>query len=112
MGIDMFSRDKLEAAAGVKQPMVAFAKTNPDVRLIDGRFMEIQQAMGTPKRAPGPRGGAALSRRLHRGDEGLGLRRRRAQAQQPARRRGGAAGASELNGVVGLIQASQPSKTR
>src|SRR5262249_41568819 len=37
---------------------------------------------------PGPRGGAAISARLHRGDEGLGLRRRRAQAQQPARCRG------------------------
>lgn len=48
-GIDLFIKDKLDAAAGVKQPLVAFAKTNPDVRLIDGRFMEIRQAMGTPK---------------------------------------------------------------
>ncbi len=40
-GIDLFIKDKLDAAAGVKQPLVAFAKTNPDVRLIDGRFMEI-----------------------------------------------------------------------
>jgi polar amino acid transport system substrate-binding protein len=48
-GLDVFIKDKLEAAAGVKQPMVAFAKTNSNVRLIDGRFMEIRQAMGTPK---------------------------------------------------------------
>ncbi len=48
-GIDLFVRDKLEAAAGVKQPLVEYAKTNPNVRLIDGRFMEIRQAMGTPK---------------------------------------------------------------
>ena len=48
-GLDVFIKDKLEAAAGVKQPMVAFAKTNSSVRLIDGRFMEIRQAMGTPK---------------------------------------------------------------
>jgi len=48
-GIELFIKDKLEAAAGVKQPLVEFAKTNRNVRLIDGRFMEIRQAMGTPK---------------------------------------------------------------
>jgi polar amino acid transport system substrate-binding protein len=47
--IDLFLADKLEAAAGVKQPLVAYAKTNPDVRVMDGRFMMIEQAMGTPK---------------------------------------------------------------
>jgi polar amino acid transport system substrate-binding protein len=47
--IDLFLADKLEVAAGVKQPLVAYAKTNPDVRVMDGRFMVIQQAMGTPK---------------------------------------------------------------
>jgi polar amino acid transport system substrate-binding protein len=47
--IDLFLKDKLEAAAGVRQPLVAYAKTNPGVRVMDGRFMEIQQAMGTPK---------------------------------------------------------------
>ena len=48
-GVALFVKDKLEAAAGVKQPLVAYAKTNPDVRMLDGRFMEIQQAMGTVK---------------------------------------------------------------
>jgi polar amino acid transport system substrate-binding protein len=48
-GIDLFVTQKLEAAAGVKQPLVAYAGTNPDVRIIDGRFMEIRQAMGTPQ---------------------------------------------------------------
>jgi polar amino acid transport system substrate-binding protein len=33
----------------VKQPTAAYAKTDPAVRLIDGRFMEIRQAMGTPR---------------------------------------------------------------
>jgi polar amino acid transport system substrate-binding protein len=47
--IDLFLTEKLEAAAGVKQPLVAYAKTNPNVRVMDGRFMEIQQAMGVPK---------------------------------------------------------------
>jgi polar amino acid transport system substrate-binding protein len=47
--LDMFLRDKLEAGAGVKQPVVAFAKEHPNTRLIPGRFMAIEQAMGTVK---------------------------------------------------------------
>ena len=48
-GVALFVNNKLEAAAGVKQPLAAYAKTHPDVRVIDGRFMEIKQAMGVPK---------------------------------------------------------------
>jgi polar amino acid transport system substrate-binding protein len=48
-GVDRFVREKLEAVAGVKQPIVAYAKAHPEVRVLDGRFMEIQQAMGTAK---------------------------------------------------------------
>jgi polar amino acid transport system substrate-binding protein len=48
-GVDLLVQDKLEAAAGVKQPLVEYAKTHPAVRVMDGRFMEIRQAMGTPK---------------------------------------------------------------
>jgi polar amino acid transport system substrate-binding protein len=47
--LKLFLKDKLEAAAGVKQPMVAFAKEHPDLRVIPGRFMAIEQAMGTIK---------------------------------------------------------------
>ena len=47
--IEMFVNDKLEVAAGVKQPLIAYAKDHPEVRVMDGHFMEIQQAMGTPK---------------------------------------------------------------
>jgi len=46
--IELFVKDKLEAAAGVKQPLVELARSNPHVRVIDGRFMAIEQAMGTP----------------------------------------------------------------
>ena len=35
----------------MKQPLVAYAKNHPEVRVMDGHFMEIQQAMGTPKKA-------------------------------------------------------------
>jgi polar amino acid transport system substrate-binding protein len=45
----MFMRDALEACGGVKQPLVEFAASNPGVRVMDGRFMAIQQAMGMPK---------------------------------------------------------------
>jgi len=55
-GVDLFLKDKLEVAAGVKQPIVAYAKTNPDVRVMDGRFMEIRQAMGTPQGRPAAAG--------------------------------------------------------
>jgi polar amino acid transport system substrate-binding protein len=48
-GEALFVDSKLEALAGVKQPLVAYAKTNPNVRLLDGRFMEIRQAMGMPR---------------------------------------------------------------
>jgi polar amino acid transport system substrate-binding protein len=48
-GTDLLLADKLEAAAGVKQPLVEFAKSNSKVRIMPGRFMEIRQAMGTPR---------------------------------------------------------------
>ena len=57
--IDMFNNDKLEVAAGVRQPLVTYAKDHPEVRVMDGHFMEIQQAMGTPK---GRTAGAAYLR--------------------------------------------------
>jgi polar amino acid transport system substrate-binding protein len=47
--LDMFVRDKLEAAAGVKQPIIAFANSRSDMRVILGRFMAVEQAIGTPK---------------------------------------------------------------
>ena len=47
--IELFVNDKLEVAAGVRQQLEAYAKGRTDVRIMDGRFMTIQQAMGTPK---------------------------------------------------------------
>ncbi len=47
--LEMFERDHLEVAAGVRQPITAFAHAHPDTRLIPGRFMAIEQAMGTVK---------------------------------------------------------------
>ena len=48
--IELFQTDKLDAVAGVKQALAKFAGTRSDVRVMDGRFMAIEQAIGTPKR--------------------------------------------------------------
>jgi polar amino acid transport system substrate-binding protein len=48
LALQGFITDKLDAAAGVKQQLVQFAKTNSNVRVMDGRFQEIKEAMGTP----------------------------------------------------------------
>jgi len=50
--IELFARDRLEAAAGVKQPIVEYARTHPGVRVLPGRFMVIEQAMATPRGRP------------------------------------------------------------
>ena len=47
--VDMFVAQKLEVAAGVKQQLEADARRLPGLRLIEGRFMVINQAMGTPR---------------------------------------------------------------
>ncbi|MCE9658935.1 MAG: ABC transporter substrate-binding protein [Burkholderiales bacterium] len=46
---DLFLADNLEVAAGVKQQLEADAKRVGGVRLLPGRFMVIEQAMGVPK---------------------------------------------------------------
>ena len=47
--MDSFRRDGLDTAAGVKQALVAFAGQHPGLRVIPGRFMIIEQAVGIPK---------------------------------------------------------------
>jgi polar amino acid transport system substrate-binding protein len=47
--VDVFVEQKLEVAAGVKQQLEADQKRFAGYRLLPGRFMVIQQAMGTPK---------------------------------------------------------------
>ena len=47
--VDMFMADRLEVAAGVRQQLELDAKRVAGVRMLDGRFMVINQAMGTPR---------------------------------------------------------------
>jgi polar amino acid transport system substrate-binding protein len=46
-GVAVFLEQQLEVAAGIRQPMADFAVANGAVRLLEPRFMEIQQAVGT-----------------------------------------------------------------
>jgi polar amino acid transport system substrate-binding protein len=47
--VDEFLKQNLEVAAGVKQQLEADARRVGGLRLLPGRFMVIQQAMGVPK---------------------------------------------------------------
>ena len=47
--VDYFVSEKLEVAAGVKQQLEMDAQRLPNLRLLPGRFMVIEQAMGLPK---------------------------------------------------------------
>jgi polar amino acid transport system substrate-binding protein len=47
--VDFFLSEQLEVAAGVKQQLEMDAKRLPNLRLLPGRFMVIEQAMGLPK---------------------------------------------------------------
>jgi len=57
--VETFLTQDLEVAAGVKQQLQADQAKHHGLRLLPGRFMVIQQAMGTPKRR-GEAAGAAL----------------------------------------------------
>jgi polar amino acid transport system substrate-binding protein len=48
-GIEPFLDQHLDAAAGVREPLDAYAKDHPDMRVMPDAFEEIRQAIGTPK---------------------------------------------------------------
>ena len=48
----MMVAQNLDVAAGVKQQLEADARRVPNVRLLPGRFMVINQAMGVPQGRP------------------------------------------------------------
>jgi len=50
--IDLFVNERLDALAGVKQPLIAFAASHPGYRVLPGRFMVIEQAMALPRGRP------------------------------------------------------------
>jgi polar amino acid transport system substrate-binding protein len=48
-GLTVFREQGLEVAANVRQPMTAYVAEHGDMRLLEPRFMEIRQALGTTK---------------------------------------------------------------
>jgi polar amino acid transport system substrate-binding protein len=56
--LDVFMRGGFDVAAGVKASLADYAATHPGVRLLDGRFMVIEQAMVT---VHGPKAVRAIS---------------------------------------------------
>jgi polar amino acid transport system substrate-binding protein len=46
---ELFANEKLPVLAGVKAAVVEWTKKNPGYRVLDGRFMIIEQAMATPR---------------------------------------------------------------
>jgi polar amino acid transport system substrate-binding protein len=50
--IDLFLKGALDAAAGTRQPLAAYARTNPQVRIMEQPFNQVGQAMGMPQGRP------------------------------------------------------------
>jgi polar amino acid transport system substrate-binding protein len=48
----VFLKDKLEVLAGLKPKLMEDLAKLPGARILDGRFMSVQQAIGTPKGRP------------------------------------------------------------
>ncbi|HQY96609.1 MAG TPA: transporter substrate-binding domain-containing protein [Phycicoccus sp.] len=52
-GVDVFAERGLEAAAGIRQPIEAYAAAHPGLRVLEGTFMEIPQAVAASRRRDG-----------------------------------------------------------
>ena len=50
--IALFDQHRLDAAAGVRQPLAAWAKAHPGHRVLADRFTAIQQAVAAPASRP------------------------------------------------------------
>jgi polar amino acid transport system substrate-binding protein len=46
---DLFVKDKLEALAGLRPKLLMDVRKAPGARVLDGQFMAVQQAIGTPR---------------------------------------------------------------
>ena len=48
-GVDVFHAEKLEVAAGIRQPLAAHVARHAELRLLEPAFMTIRQAVGTTR---------------------------------------------------------------
>ena len=65
--LDALLSEGLDAAAGVRQPVEAYARQHPPLRVLPGAFMTIQQALAVPREGPSSSAagdGAALAAKL------------------------------------------------
>jgi polar amino acid transport system substrate-binding protein len=46
---DLLAKDKVDALAGLRQALIDLADRLPGSRMVDGRFMAVQQSIGVPK---------------------------------------------------------------
>lgn len=46
---EIFTRDKLDALAGLRPRLIGDQAKMPGARILDGQFMAVQQAIGTPR---------------------------------------------------------------
>lgn len=49
-GVDVFAEQGLDVAAGVRQPVEAYVAAHPGLRVLDGAFMQIPQAVAISRR--------------------------------------------------------------
>lgn len=49
-GVDVFAEQGLEVAAGIAQPIAAYVASHPGLRVLDGAFMQIPQAVAVSRR--------------------------------------------------------------
>jgi polar amino acid transport system substrate-binding protein len=47
--VELFLREKLDALAGIRPMLVDIAEQQPGTRVLEGSFMTVQQAIGTPR---------------------------------------------------------------
>jgi len=48
-GVEVFRAEGLEVGAGIREPVTEFVRRHGGLRVIEGRFMEINQAVGTTR---------------------------------------------------------------
>ncbi|MFC7491680.1 MULTISPECIES: transporter substrate-binding domain-containing protein [unclassified Knoellia] len=49
-GVEVFAEQGLEVAAGIAQPIEAYVAANPGLRVLEGAFMQIPQAVAVSRR--------------------------------------------------------------
>ena len=48
-GVDVLAEQGLDVAAGIRQPIEAYAAAHPGLRVLDGAFMQIPQAVAVSR---------------------------------------------------------------